>query len=537
MKNWIYIFISLPLLVLSQTREIDSLQKIVRSNVKDTIKLQALTDLNWTLLNGNIERSKEVAFQELTLATKINNQTWIAQGFNDIGISCYKLGMLDSALWYYNKSLIIRKKLGVKLAIGSSLSKIGLIYFELAEFNDALKNQLNALRIFEEYDDNNKVAMTYNNISQIYYKLKQPLKEVEYGEKALAIHLRNNNDYQAAEVYGNLANTYRQMGNSKKSVEYFNKALPVFIQYGDRIGEASIYSGLAINLRLDFKDLEALDLYKKAYNISLEEKDKLGIELYGHNISCVLTDLKRFPEALAYSLASLNSTEKNNKNQLLLTYRQLATIYAYTNKGTEADYYLTKFSDLKDSVYSKNTGIQIAEMETKYDVEKKDLQLLAKNKEIEKEKAQRNLIVAALMFFVIITSIAIWAFIQKRKNSNLLQLKNGQLENANKEISHQQEELTEKQKEIVDSINYAQKIQNALLASKGLLVPNLKDHFILFKPKDIVSGDFTWSTKKDNLFYLACCDSTGHGVPGAFMSLLNIGFLSEAIKERNILEP
>jgi len=65
----------------------------------------------------------------------------------------------------------------------------------------------------------------------------------------------------------------------------------------------------------------------------------------------------------------------------------------------------------------------------------------------------------------------------------------------------------------------------------------LGNYFILFKPKDIVSGDFTWATIKDNHFYIACCDSTGHGVPGAFMSLLNIGFLSEAIKERNILEP
>jgi serine phosphatase RsbU (regulator of sigma subunit) len=90
---------------------------------------------------------------------------------------------------------------------------------------------------------------------------------------------------------------------------------------------------------------------------------------------------------------------------------------------------------------------------------------------------------------------------------------------------------------MIDSINYAKLIQNTLLASKSTLETNLKDYFILFKPKDIVSGDFYWATKKDDCFYLACCDSTGHGVPGAFMSLLNIGFITEAIKEKNILEP
>ncbi len=69
------------------------------------------------------------------------------------------------------------------------------------------------------------------------------------------------------------------------------------------------------------------------------------------------------------------------------------------------------------------------------------------------------------------------------------------------------------------------------------MLENSLKHFILFKPKDIVSGDFTWASKTGDLLYLACCDSTGHGVPGAFMSLLNIGFLSEAIKERHIYEP
>lgn len=105
------------------------------------------------------------------------------------------------------------------------------------------------------------------------------------------------------------------------------------------------------------------------------------------------------------------------------------------------------------------------------------------------------------------------------------------------ELSESRAILSEKNKEIVDSINYAKKIQYTLLAHANLLQNNLGEHFVLFKPKDIVSGDFYWATKKDNLFYLAICDSTGHGVPGAFMSLLNISFLNEAITEKNILEP
>ncbi len=97
--------------------------------------------------------------------------------------------------------------------------------------------------------------------------------------------------------------------------------------------------------------------------------------------------------------------------------------------------------------------------------------------------------------------------------------------------------IHENNQEITASINYAKRIQGTMLANKELLKNNLSEFFILFRPKDIVSGDFYWATTKNNKFYLAACDSTGHGVPGAFMSLLNISFLNEAVNERNILAP
>lgn len=105
------------------------------------------------------------------------------------------------------------------------------------------------------------------------------------------------------------------------------------------------------------------------------------------------------------------------------------------------------------------------------------------------------------------------------------------------EVVEQKNIIEEKQKEIIDSILYAKRIQNATLAHETYLKKYLPDHFVLFKPKDHISGDFYWATKKDGRFWLAVCDSTGHGVPGAFMSLLNIAFLNEAITEKNMTEP
>jgi len=105
------------------------------------------------------------------------------------------------------------------------------------------------------------------------------------------------------------------------------------------------------------------------------------------------------------------------------------------------------------------------------------------------------------------------------------------------EVVEQKNIIEEKQKEIIDSILYAKRIQNAILAHDLYLQKHLPQHFVLFKPKDHISGDFYWATKKDGRFWLAVCDSTGHGVPGAFMSLLNIAFLNEAITEKNMVEP
>lgn len=99
-------------------------------------------------------------------------------------------------------------------------------------------------------------------------------------------------------------------------------------------------------------------------------------------------------------------------------------------------------------------------------------------------------------------------------------------------------EIEHKHQEILDSVNYAKRIQRALLASNGLLTKHLPEFFVLFQPKDIVSGDFYWAEKLSNgVFSLVAADSTGHGVPGAIMSILNISCLSEAVNSQKLLQP
>ena len=126
------------------------------------------------------------------------------------------------------------------------------------------------------------------------------------------------------------------------------------------------------------------------------------------------------------------------------------------------------------------------------------------------------------------TGLLIFMGIKLFKNENI---------DFTEKINLQKKLLEEKNKDITDSIQYAKRIQSALLASDSLLKKNLPEHFVLYKPKDIVSGDFYWAEKTDDKFLLSVCDCTGHGVPGAFMSLLGVSFLNEITKEKKIIQP
>ena len=127
-------------------------------------------------------------------------------------------------------------------------------------------------------------------------------------------------------------------------------------------------------------------------------------------------------------------------------------------------------------------------------------------------------LILSSLFFIIVLALLVNRSITKQKSF----LKLNEYKN---QLIIQKEKIETTQKGIIDSINYAKRIQNTVLTRKDFIDSYIKSSFILFKPKDIVSGDFYWATQKDNYFYLAVCDSTGHGVPGAFISLLNVALI------------
>jgi serine phosphatase RsbU (regulator of sigma subunit) len=227
---------------------------------------------------------------------------------------------------------------------------------------------------------------------------------------------------------------------------------------------------------------------------------------------------------------------------------ECSALFARQGKYNKAYRYRLMYDSINSLYVNEEANKQVEELNTKYETEKKEQQnILLKQQNDLSEDAMRQqklitwFIIASLVASLIFGFFMYRVYSQKKKAHQLITRQKEEVELKQVEIEHQKQVIEEKQKEIVDSINYAKRIQYALLAHNTILERHLAGHYVFFKPKDIVSGDFYWAAsvedRQEELFFLACCDSTGPGVPGAFMSLLSIGFLNEAIKERAMYEP
>ncbi|MEA3461823.1 MAG: SpoIIE family protein phosphatase, partial [Bacteroidota bacterium] len=221
----------------------------------------------------------------------------------------------------------------------------------------------------------------------------------------------------------------------------------------------------------------------------------------------------------------------------------LQKVYAMLGRYKEAYEYSAVYIETRDSLLNEEKTRAIQDMATKYETEKKEQQielqeteLIAKDASIKQQKTFRNALAAGFVAVVVIVIVIIYAYRQKRKDNKKIKEQNALIREANEELKVLNEAISKQNNEIIDSINYAQRIQAAMLPPEPLFNELLDEVFILYKPRDIVSGDFYWIKQVNQYTILAAADCTGHGVPGAFMSMLGISFLNEIVQRREITQ-
>jgi len=526
------------------------------------------------LINDKAEPQKliKVLNETYKIIDRIKQPRLRAKHFHSLG-RAYNIGLRKpaDALKCYISALKDYKRTKDSLNIGGLMINIGDITYGYGDkekskemifngMNICLRNvTLNPKKVYQS------LASAYQGLVYTYEDEKQTEKVFDAYRKAIYYNNMAENYYNEPLIMGNMAAHYSKHNMHDSAMILQKKALQLRIKFKNKEGILFSYGALA-TAALKSKQYDTAVYYA---NKSLEISKEIKTNTYNH-ISF---------QALFESYKALNKYELSNyymeryftfmdsvrktrsekeltaivgkqkeeamsedferkeaiakleieRNKLLLEKNSRELLFLEQENNIKA-YSLEKSkSILRQGALELESNKKTIEV---LNIDKKLKAVESKRKE-ESIKQQRKVIYGICIGGAVVLALLFFVF----KEYNQKKKANKIIVNQKKEVEEQKQLIEEKQTEIIDSINYAKRIQFTLLANTELLKNNLSDSFVCFKPKDIVSGDFYWATKKGNLFYLAVCDSTGHGVPGAFMSLLNISFLNEAINEKNILKP
>jgi serine phosphatase RsbU (regulator of sigma subunit)/Tfp pilus assembly protein PilF len=462
-----------------------------------------------------------------------------ATAYINIGIVYWNTSSFEKALNQFNEALVIWQKIGNDHGKANSYNNIGLVYWNLGNYELAIDNLLKSLKIWEEIGNKNGIGMAYLNIGNIYLNQGINEKALEFYSKSLKINNEIGNKNFIATNLNNIGIIYGNQGNLEKALENHLKALKIREEFKDKKGIAMSYNNIGLIYYEQKNYSKALDNQFKSQIINKEIGNIQGIAVSYTNIGNIYIKQKKFEEALHYNNLALSLDKSiGYKEGVKDTYSSLTELNDKRGDYKQALKYHKLYSEIKDTLLNEQSSEQITEMNTKYDTEKKDKEIIKKDAEIsehqaetERQTLQRNAFIIGFALVIVLAFFIFKGFRQKQNANKLLEEKNGLIEK-------QKQLVEEKNGKITDSINYAKRIQQAILPSEELIKSTLSDSFVFFKPKDIVSGDFYWIHAIDNKEVLfAVADCTGHGVPGALMSMMGFNLLEQVVKEHQVYEP
>ena len=484
------------------------------------------------LNQGNYDKALEIQFAGLKIKEALGDRSSIAGSHTNIGIIYCELKNYDKALENHFISLKISEALGSKSDIAGSYISIGIVYNKQGNYDKALEKYFASLKIFEVLENRPAIAAAYINIGIIYFNQAELLRNPESKAQREQLYDKALENYSAAlkitEAIGDKLNTvlshlnigsvYFRQDNIVKAKEQALMGLVVSKNINVKSPILSLYQALS---RCD----SAVGNYKGAYEYYKLFKE-MNDSLFNIESS----------EKTAKMTAMYDGEKKETQIKLLEKDKEMQIEVAAADKKrllAEADKNIIAAEAVKNIALAesdKKTAIA-DKKRILAETDKKNTLLEADNNkaiaEVEKKK-QRTIIYSVVGGLLLVLVFAGFMYNRWRITRQQKVI----IEQKEKETSLQKNLIEEKHKEITDSINYAERIQRSFLATTEMLDQNLKDYFVFFKPKDVVSGDFYWAGELNNgNFAFSVADSTGHGVPGAIMSILNISSLEKSIEK------
>ena len=488
-------------------------------------------------IKGEYDKSLEYYHKALEIATEIKNMDQVGLLVNKIGNVFNDKGEFVQAFSYYEKSLEIYHKIGDNRGESNAHANIGNIYFKQGKYVSALDAHYKSLKINEKMGNKHGIANSYLTIGAIYKEQKDYVKALDFYNKTLQIVQKMGDKVILSFTMRNIGEIYQVMQEKTLALDFYTKGLDISTEIGDVSGVSQSLN-LIGNFYLNERNFEkAEDLFKQYLTQSTALGDRNAIAEAYTNVGMALLEQRKNKEAIE----SCKNGYRIGKDLGGLSIKEASCECLYKSfevvgKTDSALRYFKLFYAYRDSLRNNENSKAITRHEIQYEFDKKFLSdsiAGAQQKELDElryhneSRKQKVIIYIILGAFVITLILAIGIFTNYRLKQQ-----------SNRIIKKQKELVEEKNAEIMSSIRYAQRIQNALLTSDEHWDAISQEHFVFLKPKDVVSGDFYWAHYfNDNSAIWVAADCTGHGVPGAFMSMLGIGFLNEIIVEDNVLLP
>lgn len=512
------LFCGLPGLHAQNYFAVDSLKKKA-ANAPLYEKAVYYNQISWMLRNSQPEQAGEYGKKAIEAAKESENFKELAKAYSFTGVAYRNAGDFNQALDFYDLGKQVAKEHELTVQYGYSFINIANAYLYLEEFERALR----------ELDQADSIATLLNDTAMLSYcrlnrgrislgknDLQQARADIS---EALVLRQTMNNETGQAVCYKYLADIDRAEGKTESALANYDNAL-------NRAGVK-----FDIDLLADIYDSRAEIFLKKGFQAEA---------LTNADTALILAKLTKNPVRIRAAYLNLSDIFKTKKNSAkALEYMDFAMKYTdtmYQNRLREKVAYIKYDNEMEQSEQT------ITALE-------KDRQLKAA--ELQHERMQRWAFAAAALFILAVLMGAVLVLRQRKKDyavilekNRLISEQNEQLHQRNEEISAQRDEIElqknaiEKQKtQIDDSILYAERIQNAALPKPAYIDALFPYNFVLFIPRDIVSGDFYYFQKVGKYIVAAAADCTGHGVPGAFVSMLGISLLNEITENKQISSP
>ncbi len=557
------------------------LQTELNKNTSDTGRIRILCDMTDLVIDTQTEKALEYAREALKIAQIGSANDLKAKVFRKLGNCFYYQYQFDSAVFYYNQALGLYKQASDKNGIAIIEMNLGLIFHIQSQYADAIIHYTSSLELLSQLNDKSGMADCYNNIGVVYYAQGNFEKSLESYFSSLKLSEELGNKALEATLLANIGGIYEAQSKHDKALEFYRKGNNMAIDIDDKLMIANTYRNIGGILREKQTYDSSMMMFENALVIYEQLNDLLEMIITFNNIGELLVkkyekvaNNQAFLDKAEYYFTKsleLNKEKINDLDALCLTYQGLGEVKKkrgdyvksvyYTNKALEiarqiesaqnlkttyeklSDVYALKgdyynayqshvlFKDWSDSVKSDEKIEIITQLAMQHDFDKQqEIQRLeaaqkeqAYQQKLKQQRLIRTFILSGLAIVLLFTFQVLRSYQQKKRDNILL--------------AEQKAEIVKQKEEITDSIKYAKRIQTAILPSAELASQILPDYFILFRPRDIVSGDYYWMNKVGNKVIIVAADCTGHGVPGAFMSMLGVSFLNEIVNKNHELIP